>query len=119
MVVARRAARLIRSLGVRLLTALCTVLIPVLTSLPAAAAGDPGTGLVIARRWCATCHVVEAGQKQAAADAPSFANIAKRRGNDPKLADFLMDPHPKMPDMQIGREEAGDVVAYIQSLAPR
>lgn len=87
-------------------------------SLPASAA-DADAGRTIARRWCAACHVVEPGQKQAAADAPSFANIAKRRGQDPKLADFLMDPHPKMPDMQIGREEAADIVAYIQSQAPR
>jgi mono/diheme cytochrome c family protein len=94
------------------------VLVPVLASFPATA-GDPGTGLSIARRWCASCHVVEPGQKQAAADAPSFASIAKRRGKDPKLVDFLIDPHPKMPDMQINREEAGDIVAYIQSQAPQ
>ena len=84
-----------------------------------ATAADADTGHTMARRWCAACHVVEPGQKQAAADAPSFADIAKRRGKDPRLADFLMDPHPKMPDMQIGREEAADIVAYIQSQAPR
>jgi mono/diheme cytochrome c family protein len=93
-------------------------LLSCLSGLPARAA-DAGTGLVIARRWCASCHVVEAGQKQAAADAPSFSSIAGRRGQDPKLDEFLMDPHPKMPDMQIGREEAADIAAYIQTQAPR
>jgi hypothetical protein len=28
-----------------------------------------------------------------------------------------MDPHPKMPDMQLGRDEAKDLAAYIASLA--
>jgi mono/diheme cytochrome c family protein len=84
-----------------------------------AQAGDPATGLRIARRWCAACHVVEPGQAQASADAPSFAEIARRRGKDSAgLSAFLMDPHPKMPDMQIGRDEAASVVAYIASLQP-
>ena len=93
-------------------------LLPATLAIPARAA-DAEAGQTIARRWCASCHLVEPGQKQAASDAPSFSDIAKRRGNDPKLADFLMDPHPKMPDMQIGREEAANVVAYIRSQAPR
>jgi hypothetical protein len=28
-----------------------------------------------------------------------------------------MDPHPKMPDMQLSRDEAKDLGAYITSLA--
>ena len=28
-----------------------------------------------------------------------------------------MDPHPKMPDMQLGRGEAKDLAAYIASQA--
>jgi hypothetical protein len=28
-----------------------------------------------------------------------------------------MDPHPKMPDMQLSRDEAKDLGAYIASLA--
>ena len=34
-----------------------------------------------------------------------------------KIAQFLMDPHPKMPDMQLSRDEAKDLGAYIASLA--
>ncbi|MBV8106414.1 MAG: cytochrome c, partial [Hyphomicrobiales bacterium] len=34
-----------------------------------------------------------------------------------KIAKFLMDPHPKMPDMQLGRDEAKDLAAYIASQA--
>ena len=33
-----------------------------------------------------------------------------------KLTFFLLDPHPKMPNMQLTRTEAGDLAAYIASL---
>jgi hypothetical protein len=29
---------------------------------------------------------------------------------------FLLDPHPKMPDMSLTRTEAADIAAYIGSL---
>ena len=32
------------------------------------------------------------------------------------IADFLRDPHPKMPDMQLTTDEAEDFAAYIASL---
>jgi hypothetical protein len=34
----------------------------------------------------------------------------------PKLALFLLSPHPKMPDMGLSRTAAGDLAAYISSL---
>ena len=44
--------------------------------------------------------------------------IARKPGFDGgKIALFLMDPHPKMPDMQLSRDEAKDLGAYIASLA--
>lgn len=33
-----------------------------------------------------------------------------------KLAFFLLDPHPKMPNMQLTRSEAADIAAYISTL---
>jgi hypothetical protein len=39
------------------------------------------------------------------------------RFNAETIAQFLMDPHPKMPDMQLSRDEAADLGAYIASLA--
>ena len=33
-----------------------------------------------------------------------------------RLAFFLLDPHPKMPDMQLTRVEAQDLAAYIKGL---
>lgn len=83
-----------------------------------ALAADARQGLVIAKRWCAECHVVTADQTSAKADAPSFADIARRKtpSKGGALQKFLMAPHPKMPDMQISRREADDLVAYITSL---
>jgi mono/diheme cytochrome c family protein len=81
-------------------------------------AADAQNGLIIAKRWCAECHVVAPDQKTARADAPSFADIASRRlpASGDSLQKFLMNPHPKMPDMQIARREADDLVAYIATL---
>ena len=33
-----------------------------------------------------------------------------------KIARFLRDPHPKMPDMQLSNTESADLAAYIVSL---
>jgi hypothetical protein len=33
-----------------------------------------------------------------------------------KIALFLLNPHPKMPDMSLTRDEAADLAAYIVTL---
>jgi hypothetical protein len=49
---------------------------------------------------------------------PPFAAIAAKPGFDAvKIAVFLLDPHPKMPDISLTRSEAADLAAYIGSLA--
>jgi mono/diheme cytochrome c family protein len=84
----------------------------------AATAADAAHGEQLARRWCAACHIVSADQTHGADNAPAFATVAKIPGFDAdKIARFLMDPHPKMPDMQLGRDEAKDLAAYIASQA--
>ena len=85
--------------------------------LPAGArAADAQQGGVLAKRWCATCHVVAADQQRANGQAPPFSAIGKTPGLDPsKLALFLLLPHPKMPDMNLTRAEAADLAAYIES----
>jgi mono/diheme cytochrome c family protein len=82
-----------------------------------ALAADADHGGDLARRWCAACHLVEGGQKQASADVPSFAMIAQKTDFTPeKVAFFLLDPHPKMPNFPLSRNEAADIAAYIGSL---
>jgi mono/diheme cytochrome c family protein len=84
---------------------------------PPAHAADVYNGRQLAQRWCAACHVVASAQREANADAPPFEEIAKR----PKFAEdgmvtFLLNPHYKMPDMNLTRIEAGDIAAYVATL---
>ena len=81
-------------------------------------AADVGHGRALAQRWCATCHLVMPEQRQASADVPPFATIARMPDFDaPRLVFFLLEPHPKMPNMALTRSEATDLAAYIGSLA--
>src|SRR5579863_1316692 len=97
-------------------------LVPILAgaivlSEPAAYAADAAHGLDLAKRWCAACHVVAPDQKRASADVPPFAAIAKSPNFDAKrLAYFLLEPHPKMPQMALSRPAADDIAAYIETL---
>jgi mono/diheme cytochrome c family protein len=87
-----------------------------LTTVPGFAA-DAAQGLLLAKRWCAACHLVAADQKEANADAPPFATIASApHFSAEALAYFLLDPHPKMPDLPLSRYQASDIAAYIVSL---
>jgi mono/diheme cytochrome c family protein len=79
---------------------------------------DTSNGFRLAERWCASCHLIGRNPGQVASDeAPPFASVAKRPGFDAgRLALFLLDPHPKMPDMGLSRSNAADLAAYIGSL---
>ena len=82
-----------------------------------AMAADANNGAQLAKRWCATCHLVDSDQKQASADVPPFAAIARKPDFTPeKVAFFLLDPHPRMPNFSLSRSEAADIAAYIGSL---
>lgn len=88
------------------------------TALPmqAASAADVNHGLDLSERWCAACHVTGSNQRQAM-EAPPFDTIAKKDNFDAgQLANFLLEPHPKMPNMALTRVEAADIAAYIKSL---
>jgi mono/diheme cytochrome c family protein len=91
--------------------------VAVLCAANAAHAADSLNGERLARRWCATCHLVSADQRQANADAPAFAAIARHPAFTPERAvAFLFGTHPQMPDMALSRREADDIAAYIASL---
>lgn len=79
---------------------------------------SPANGEILARRWCAACHIVSLDQKTGSADAPTFASL----GQSPALsaewvAQFVQGPHARMPDMTLSRKEAADLAAYMRSLA--
>jgi mono/diheme cytochrome c family protein len=74
-------------------------------------------GEQLARQWCTPCHVVAPNQQGPTGEAPPFATIGRSPDfNANRLAFFLLDPHPKMPDMSLTRAEAADLAAYIGSL---
>ena len=83
----------------------------------AARPADVKHGEAIAKRWCASCHLVAAEQARANTDVPSFAAIARKKEGTRRLESFLVAPHPKMPDMSLSRAEVADLVGYIRSLA--
>ncbi len=79
---------------------------------------DVRRGETISQRWCASCHVVSASQKEASVDVPSFMDIARRRTEKKPLEVFLSEPHGMMPNLSLTQLEIADIVAYIRSLAP-
>lgn len=96
---------------------LCHLIIAASFAATSCLAADADQGETLARRWCTGCHLVAADQKAATTDAPPFASIAQRPDFDPaKIEFFLRDPHPKMPNMTLGRSETADIAAYIATL---
>jgi mono/diheme cytochrome c family protein len=88
----------------------------IMTATPALSA-DANNGERLAHRWCEACHLVSASQRSATDQVPPFGSIAKMPGFDAaKIALFLLDPHPKMPNMGLSRTEAADLAAYIVTL---
>jgi mono/diheme cytochrome c family protein len=97
--------------------ALCVAALGMICAATSVQAADPMNGERLAQRWCAACHVVASDQRQANADAPPFGEIAKRPNfSESGLTTFLLDPHAKMPNMNLSRIEAGDIAAYVHRL---
>jgi mono/diheme cytochrome c family protein len=85
----------------------------------AAAAGDAAAGHALARQWCASCHVVD-DQTKGSDTAPSFKAVAQRHGGDRSwVRAWLAAPHRPMSGIALTRQQIDDIVAYLDSLAPR
>ncbi len=98
-------------IAVVLFSSLAVVAVTSLTS-----SADIAHGERLARRWCASCHVVAADQRQGNTQASPFSAMAKIPGlNAEKIALFLLAPHPPMPDMSLSRSEAADLAVYIKA----
>ncbi len=79
-------------------------------------AADPDSGRALARHVCAVCHVVAAGQPKATPDAPAFAKIARSPKFRARGAAFVLERHPRMPNLALTLEQGEDVAAYIRTL---
>jgi mono/diheme cytochrome c family protein len=80
---------------------------------------DAKTGHEIAGKLCTSCHIVdsEAAGATVPADVPSFEAIANKAGQTAEaIAGRIVIPHPPMPQIQLTREEIGDIAVYIMSL---
>ena len=82
-----------------------------------ALAADADRGEAIARRRCASCHIVAPHQRGEVAQAPPFAVIGRKSGFDSEmLMSSLLELHPRM-NFSLTRREATDLAAYISGLA--
>jgi mono/diheme cytochrome c family protein len=89
----------------------------VLATLTQPAAADVNQGKALAKRWCASCHLVESGQTSATDQAPPFTYFATMPDFDQnKLAFLLLLPHPNMPNVSLNRAEISDLADYVRSL---
>ena len=89
----------------------------VLASVTPSAAADALNGKDIAKRWCASCHLVDKNQTSATDQAPPFTYFARMPDFDEnKLAFLLLMPHPNMPNVSLNRAEVSDLTDYIRSL---
>ena len=80
-------------------------------------AADAVHGQQLALRWCAACHAVTNEVVRSTDTPPAFTSVAQRLDFDVnRLAFFLLNPHPVMPNMGLSRSEAVDLAAYIASL---
>jgi mono/diheme cytochrome c family protein len=96
------------------LFAYCVALAMLACTYEVAIAANPDNGSTLSQRWCTGCHVVSGDQIKGTDIAPSFASMAEKPGfNVEKLASFLLEPHPKMPNMALSPEEAKDISAFI------
>jgi len=80
---------------------------------------DAKTGKAIAEKLCVGCHIVSTPEPGATvpADVPSFQRIADKPGQTAAaIAGAIVVPHPPMPQINLTREEIGDIAAYILTL---
>ncbi len=98
--------------------AVVLMLIPSAT-VGAAELGDISQGHIYAKKVCAGCHAVDAGDKfSPELLAPTFDNVAATPGmNERALGVWLKgSDHDTMPNLMLSPENLDNVVAYIMSL---
>jgi mono/diheme cytochrome c family protein len=98
-------------------SALLTAFVISAAGSPPVFAADAGKGEALAKTWCTACHLIGPQQSGPTTEAPPFSTVARSPDFDAaRLAFFLLDPHPKMPNMQLTQSEASDLAAYIATL---
>jgi mono/diheme cytochrome c family protein len=89
-----------------------------LAGAPTAYAGDVERGRALSLRWCVSCHVV-APDTTGSDAGPAFASLASLPGqSEQALRNWLAEPHPPMPELDLTAAEFDDLAVYIMSLKP-
>ena len=86
---------------------------------PLSPAAERGQQFVL--RACAGCHAVAGREASPNAVAQAFASIRMRHteiGLERTLTQISREGHGEMPPIYMTSAEMGDIVAYIESLAP-
>jgi mono/diheme cytochrome c family protein len=74
-------------------------------------------GKALAEKLCVSCHAVDGPSPSGHADVPSFKAAANREGQTAEtLSNWLVSPHPPMPNLHLTREEIRDIGGYVLSL---
>lgn len=98
---------------------LTTAFVLLSTTSATLAAGDAAAGKRLAEQSCSSCHQVEAGAT-ARDTAPPFPALAAKGDKDLGwVRAWLSNPHPPMQGIDLTRQQTDDIVAYLQSLAPK
>lgn len=77
------------------------------------------TGERLALTHCASCHAVGLAELSPLPAAPPFRELSQRypvRFLEEALVEGIVTAHPGMPEFTFSAEEAGDIVAYLESL---
>ncbi|MGE4219233.1 MAG: cytochrome c [Alphaproteobacteria bacterium] len=80
-----------------------------------AQAADAEAGARLAQQWCSGCHSI--GGKPGPDAAPPLPPGPSRDAE--WVRGWLHAPHPPMPDLQLGRQQVDDLVAYLETLRGR
>lgn len=94
-------------------------LMAALVSASSSQAQNRANGELIAKTWCAGCHIIDGASPQfGRSDAiPSFPAVANMPSTTAiSLRVFLSTPHARMPDYNLTQQEIADVSDYILSL---
>lgn len=78
-------------------------------------AADPKQGERTFNQWCTSCHIKK-GAKRAGDAAPPLIELLQKKSLTPDaMRRWLANPHPPMPNLNLGRQEIENLVAYFQS----
>jgi mono/diheme cytochrome c family protein len=95
-----------------------------LGTVPAGAQSDPRVqrGRVFAQANCASCHAVGPSGESPLRVAPPFRVLYQRYPAEnlaEALAEGIVTGHPSMPQFQLDPGQIRDLIAYLDTLAPK